>query len=90
MQHGVTHTISGPQKQCTACVRTRAHRLHTLQFSAIRTLAKLLETRHGVKIRMEASPVYAERHFELTNRKVFGERNPMKQLGLIMQHFFAP
>lgn len=49
-----------------------------------------LTSRHGVKIRMVASPVFSDEQAELMSRKVFGEKDPMKQLGLIMQHCFAP
>ena len=52
--------------------------------------AQYLQTRHGVHIRMVASPVFTNEQAELLGRKAFSEPDPMKQLGLIMQHCFAP
>lgn len=52
--------------------------------------AQYLQTRHGVTIRMVASPVFTDAQGELLGRKAFAEPDPMQQLALIMQHCFAP
>jgi UDP:flavonoid glycosyltransferase YjiC (YdhE family) len=47
-------------------------------------------SRHGVKVTMVASPVIEDAEAAAVGKKVYGERNPIKQFGLIMQLCFKP